>query len=100
MTTVLRPPRRAGSRERASELLAGLPASLGGRLVVLDCSELAVAPPSFIDELIVRIVIERGASTLEFRRPLQRTAGYAMRYAHNRLVADRVFVSDVRPDPD
>lgn len=62
----LRLPRLAGTRELVHELIAeqGLPASLEGEVLVALGADMVAASESFSDELVLEIVVRRGADEL------------------------------------
>jgi len=88
--TTLHPPAHAGSREQARALVAGLPDDLGGSVVALDCSELTVGSPSFLDEIVKEVLIVRKADLLDVISTSQRARTLLQRAAHNRNVVDRL----------
>ncbi|MGU3650713.1 hypothetical protein [Mycolicibacterium sp. A43C] len=65
MTVSLEAPALAGSRPRAQQLLAGLPADLSGKVVQLHCGSLIAAAASFADEIVRTILVDRRAARLE-----------------------------------
>lgn len=92
MTTRLEPPRHAGSRDHARSLLAGLPSRMTGTSVVLDCRELIVGTPSFLDEVVKELLVVREADQLEIVGGTARVATLTERAATNRGVAERVTI--------
>jgi hypothetical protein len=61
---MIKAPARLGSREQAEELVASVSHDLKGETVVVSFQATIVARPSFIDEMIRQILVERGASQL------------------------------------
>ncbi len=78
-------PSRAGSRDQARALLEALPQDL-------SASELASAP-SFVDELVKIILVQRKAACLVLSQAPERTREYAERSAKNRGVASRLVTA-------
>lgn len=62
--TALTLPRLVGSRKAARKIVddAG---EFAGRSVVLDCRNLKSAPPSFADEIVIAVLVDGRASSLE-----------------------------------
>lgn len=96
MTTVsLEAPRNVGTRDLVRAWLSSaIPEDLAGRTVLVDCAQLLTPTPSFFDELIKMVVVERGAEVVNFTNASERTALYANRSAGNRHVSDRVDVTE------
>jgi hypothetical protein len=89
----LRVPENVGSREQARELLADLPASLAGQRVTLDCRNLMIPTPSFLDEIVKQVLIERDAKLLELDHASLRARTLAERSAENRGVRQRLVLA-------
>lgn len=83
-------PQHAGSREQAQALLAQLPPNLTGVVVVLDCGRTAISTPSFVDEIVKELLVDREAARLDVVGANERTQGQVVRAAENRNVATRV----------
>ncbi|HET7445339.1 MAG TPA: hypothetical protein VFJ57_11825 [Solirubrobacterales bacterium] len=83
-------PENVGSRQQAKELLMQLPAGLGQTVVSLDCGQLLVATPSFFDEIVKQVLVERDAKRLDLLNASPRARTLAERSAHNRGVSDRL----------
>jgi hypothetical protein len=60
MHSVSLPP-LAGSRPAAAALLASIPADLSGDEVAVLCRDLLTGSPSFADELVRQLAVERNA---------------------------------------
>lgn len=95
MTTVsLEAPRNVGTRGLVRTWLdSATPENLSGRVVQVDCARLLSPTPSFLDEMIKMLVVERGAEVVQVTNASERTALYATRSASNRHVRDRVEVA-------
>jgi hypothetical protein len=93
--TAITPAAHSGSRDHAQSLLAQLPTELGGHSVVLDCRDLTVATPSFLDEIVKITLVERDAAGLEVVNASERVRQLLERAAQNRDVSGRVRI-DVR----
>jgi len=63
---------------------------LSGQTVVLDCRDLAISTPSFFDEIVKEVLVERGAALLEVVDGDDRARSHVSRSAENRGVTDRV----------
>jgi hypothetical protein len=83
-------PKLVSSREQARDLTANLPADLSEVAVLLDCSALQASTPSFVDELIKAVLVERKAAQLVLRHAPDRTVELAQRAAGNHGVAERL----------
>lgn len=86
-------PAHAGDREQARELVAPLGADLAGVDVVLDCAGLLVGTPSFLDELLKQVLVERSAASSSVLGASDRVQRLVERSAGNRAVADRVMLA-------
>jgi len=86
-------PDHAGSREQAKALAATTPADLKGQTVLLDCSELVVGAPSFLDEVIEQLLVLRHADALEVSGAPDRARDLLERAAGNRGVRERLRVA-------
>jgi hypothetical protein len=91
--STLTAPRLVSSRDQARELVLSLPADLSDVAVVVDCSALKASTPSFVDELVKLVLVERHATRLIFQSAPDRTVELARRAATNREVVDRLQVS-------
>jgi len=65
MTVTLETPAHAGARDQAQSLVATLPPHLGGSEIVLDCSVLVVGTPSFLDEVVKQLIVERNVDRVQ-----------------------------------
>jgi hypothetical protein len=74
------------------ELVSGLPQKLAGKTVVLDCNQLLVPTPSFLDEVVKQVLEVRQASRLEVVDASQRARDLISRSAANRSVASRLSI--------
>jgi hypothetical protein len=92
MTTV-EAPEHAGSREQARKLLSKLPQRLSGISVVLDCKNLAVSTPSFLDEIVRQVLVERSADQLNVIDADERARDHVVRSADNRKVRAKLTVT-------
>ncbi len=93
MTMTKSAPSHAGSRSQARELLGSYPLQdAAPGIVLVDCSELVVATPSFLDELIRIVLVEGEALGLLLDNASERTKENAERCARNRGVEDRLQV--------
>lgn len=93
MVSTLKSPPLVGGRELAREFASDLPADLTADDVIIDCANLEASAPSFVDELVKIVLVERNARRLSFEDAPERTASYALRSAENRDVADRLEVT-------
>lgn len=96
MALVMPSPSHAGSRSQAREMFSGHEAPLG--IVLVDCSRQIVGTPSFLDELIRIVLVDREALGLLLDNATERIKTNAERCARNRGVQDRLQVV-VRPPP-
>lgn len=92
----LTPEGHAGSREQAQSLTIGLAADLTGQTVAVDCASLVVSSPSFFDELVKQVLIERHANELIIDNAGDRLLRHAERSAANRNVSHRLRVGGAR----
>jgi hypothetical protein len=63
---------------------------LTGQALRLNCQELRFPTPSFFDEIVKQILVERGAARLEIVGASSRGQELVDRAARNRGVEDRV----------
>jgi len=89
-------PKLVSSRDQARELTEDLPADLTGAVLVVDCAALQASTPSFVDELVKVVLVERNAKLLRLVNARAGTAELARRAATVRQVADRLQVD---PEP-
>ena len=85
-------PERAGTREQAEKLVAGLPSNLAGVKVIVDGREMAASAPSYMDELVKQVLVIRGAGNLTLLDVGHRAAGYATASAQRRMVSERLTI--------
>lgn len=89
----LEAPDHAGSRDQAVVLADVLPADLTGQTILLDCAELVVGTPSFLDEMVKQILVLRQAAVLEVSGAPDRARDLLERAAANRSVHQRLRVT-------
>src|SRR5512132_2538191 len=63
MSTLIAP-KLLSSRHQARELTASLAEDLSGTVVMVDCSALQASTPSFVDELVKAVLVDRGGERL------------------------------------
>ena len=85
-------PKLVSSRDQARELTAGLPGDLSDTVVLVDCSALQASTPSFVDELVKAVLVDRRGSQLVVKGAPERTVALARRAAQNRGVSDRLEI--------
>lgn len=85
-------PDHAGSREQAQTLVRALATDLRGQRVLVDCSNLLVGTPSFLDEIVKQVLEQGGAEALEVSGAPERARELLERAAENRGVRDRLQV--------
>lgn len=83
-------PEYVSTREMAQECFHSLPGDLSDQVVVLDCRRVEVSTPSFFDEAIKEILVNRSASSIELLATSERARTQAARSAENRHVADKI----------
>src|SRR5512132_1738488 len=66
MSTLIAP-KLLSSRHQARELTASLAEDLSGTVVLVDCSALQATTPSFVDELVKAVLVDRGGERLVLR---------------------------------
>lgn len=91
--TRLDAPNHAGSREQAILLVSTLGDDLTGESILLDCSDVVVATPSFLDELVKQVLEMRDAGRLDVLEPPERAWQLLERAATNRGVRERISVA-------
>jgi hypothetical protein len=91
MSTLIAP-KLVSSRDQARKLTASLPNDLSGTVVMVDCSALQASTPSFVDELIKAVLVDRRGSHLVIKAAPERTVELARRAAQNRGVLDRLEI--------
>jgi hypothetical protein len=97
MVSTLQSPALVGSRDLAREFLRDLPSDLADAQVVINCANVEASAPSFVDEVVKVVLVERAASHLLFSHAPKRTAEYAQRSAVSRGVDDRLTVEVRHP---
>jgi hypothetical protein len=83
-------PKLLSSRHQAQELTASLAQDLSDTVVMVDCSALQASTPSFVDELVKAVLVDRGGDRLIIKGAPERTVELARRAAQNRGVLDRL----------
>jgi hypothetical protein len=98
--TVTLPP-LAGSRPAAAVLLSALPEDLTGEQVGVLCRDLLSGSPSFADELVRELAVERNAQSVVVVGAEPTFEGYVRDAARTHGVTERVTTrgSDGRPAP-
>lgn len=86
-------PDHAGSREQARSLIEHVPDDLSGKTVSLDCSQMVVGTPSFLDEVVKQLLEVRGSAALEVNGAPDRARELLERAAENRGVRDRLRIA-------
>lgn len=94
----LQAPVKSRSREQAHAVTSQLPRTLAGADVLLDCRGTAIVTPSFTDELLKQILIERNARCLKVTNAPQRFAHLLLRASKRLKVDDRIDVSIAAPE--
>jgi hypothetical protein len=89
MSTLIAP-RLVSSRDQARELTASLPSDLSGTVVMVDCTALQASTPSFVDELVKAVLVDRQGARMIIKGAPERTVELARRAAQNRGVVDRL----------
>jgi len=83
-------PAHAGARDQARDLVEVLGPDLSGQDVVLDCTSLLVGTPSFLDEIVKQVLVQRSARTLSVQAASARVHDLLERSAENRGLRDRL----------
>jgi hypothetical protein len=83
-------PKLVSSRHQARELTASLADDLSDTAVMVDCAALQASTPSFVDELVKAVLVDRRAGGLLLKGAPERTVELARRAAQNRGVLDRL----------
>jgi hypothetical protein len=89
MSTLIAP-KLVSSRHQARELTANLADDLSDTAVMVDCSALQASTPSFVDELVKAVLVDRRGQRLVIKGAPDRTLELARRAAQNRGVIDRL----------
>jgi hypothetical protein len=90
--STLTAPKLVSSRDQARELTASLASDLADAVVMVDCSALQASTPSFVDELVKAVLVDRNADRLILKGAPERTVELARRAAGRRGVADRLEI--------
>jgi len=86
-------PASVGTRDLVRKWLEQeLDKSLEGDHLSIDCVDLRSATPSFVDEILKVVLVERHAARLSFVNAPERAELHVERSAANRSVVDRVEV--------
>ena len=94
MVTAIRPPDLVSSRPLARDLMTGAPHNLAGQHLRVEFGDVLAAAPSFVDELIRIVLVERRAARLELCGIQCRPANYARRSARTHNVVDRLVIGE------
>lgn len=84
-------PEHAGARDQARDLTDALALDLADEDVILDCTNLVVGTPSFLDEIVKQVLVQRGARSLSVVMPSERVHLLLERSAQNRGARDRLL---------
>jgi hypothetical protein len=84
-----------GGRAAAADWLANLGSDLSGVRVDIDCSALVSTSPSFVDEVLKILVVDRGASLVKMKDVPLDVATWVDETLKRRSIADSVMV-DIR----
>jgi hypothetical protein len=86
-------PRRihAGARDQARDLVEVLGLDLSDEDIVLDCTDLLVGTPSFLDEIVKQVLVLRNARTLSVQSASARVHDLLERSAENRDLRVRLM---------
>ena len=60
---------------------------------MLDCAQLKISTPSFLDECVKLVLVERNADALDLIDATERTQQQIERSANNRKVSTKVHVA-------
>jgi hypothetical protein len=90
VTSTVTAPQRSGSREQAQRLAAELGRELAGLDVELVFDHNEVATPSFLDELVRQVLVDRQAESLRVVNASVRARKYLERAAMARDVSRRL----------
>jgi hypothetical protein len=88
--STLTAPKLLSSRDQARELTASLGQDLSDTTVLVDCTALQASTPSFVDELVKAVLVDRRGHRLIIKGAPERTVELARRAAQNRGVIDRL----------
>jgi hypothetical protein len=91
MSTLIAP-KLVSSRDQARELTSGLAPDLSDTPVMVDCTTLQASAPSFVDELVKAVLVDRRADRLIIKGAPERTVELIRRAAQNRGVLDRLEI--------
>jgi hypothetical protein len=87
----IRTPAHAVARDQARDLTSALPSDLADQDVVLDCADLLVGTPSFMDEIVKEVLVIRGARSLSVQMASPRVQHLLERSAENRGLRSRLM---------
>ncbi len=94
MSIEIKLPRVVGTRPAVAPFLAGINQILQGEQVVLDCCALLSGTPSFADEMVKQILVDRSADELVVLSAASDFASDVMASARDHGVADRVHLKE------
>ena len=100
MTTVsLTTPANIGTRDLVRAWLSSaLPLELEATVVEVDCAPLLAPTPSFVDELLRILVVERDAVLVRFVHASDRARELVQQVAQNRQIPDRIEIVPSEPE--
>lgn len=90
MTARIEAPEHAGLRDQAQALTDRLGSDLQDAVVTLDCARLLLGTPSFLDEIVKQVLVERRAQSLCVQGASERVQHLLERAAANRGVPNRL----------
>ena len=93
-------PSNAGTRDLVRAWLeAIIDTDISDSVVEINCAPLRSPTPSFFDELLKILIVERRARTVTLKNVLPRAQALAMRSAKNRHIENQVAIVDPRKEP-
>ena len=93
-------PANVGTRDLVRAWLdAIIPPDVKDTVIEVDCTPLKSPTPSFFDELLRILIVERSAKAVTLTNVNQRAQSLAIRSAKNRHIEDRLAIADPIADP-
>jgi hypothetical protein len=87
-------PRIVGTRPGVAPFLVDVEETLEGEHVVLDCRALLSGTPSFADEMVKQILVERGAAELVVLSATSDFASDVIASARDSGIVDRIYLKE------
>lgn len=96
---IVRLPSMVAGRQMADALVDAVSGDLSDAEVAIDCRALVSSSPSFVAQLLKRLLIDRGVARVVVRYPPEQFTRYTEQAVGDLGVSGRVVMQQARPVP-